>query len=94
MPGVRRRLEGSIDLPSGKLLLSLTIDLGAQELQVTLTRADGAPVALADLEPREAVGVELVAFRNLWLHVGRTDPVARADIAAVEALVARVPRPF
>jgi hypothetical protein len=42
-------------------------------------------MALADLEPREAVAVELAVLRNLWKHVGRTDPIAAVEIAEIEA---------
>ena len=82
---MRRRLEGQIDLPSGMLLLSLAIDLEAELLEVTLTRLDGSLVALAELEPREAMGIELAAYRNLWKHVARTDPTTMAEIEAIEA---------
>jgi hypothetical protein len=85
---MRRLLEGSIELPSGLVRLSLTADLAEQSLTYTLTRVDGPPVALTDLEPREQGAVELAVWRNLWKHVARTDPVVMDEIARIEAYAA------
>jgi hypothetical protein len=84
---VLRRIEGTIELPSGVLHVSAAVDLAAPSISLELRRADGTPVALGNLEPVEAVGVEIVVLRNLWMRVAVTDPVASAELAMIEALV-------
>jgi hypothetical protein len=87
-----RRIQGIIELSSGELLVEVAADLEARTLTCSVRRPGADEDVLGSLTEAERAGVELVCYRHLWMHVARTDPSARREIAAIDARVAFVER--